>query len=193
MPVRHREEVLNTVLAQLVVARGLNANPEAIKKKGAQKPDVLIVFRGLRCAIEGKIADVANARQVVLNDAQGRVDSGLAQIAIAIVYAEKLRRTALAQLTLAMAKATYDFLIYTEVGTGEWQTGAIDDILNSLRRAHDVLSTDDAVKQAADELTVGLNEIANVFLEDAAVCDRLVNLLGIGSKEKEEESGADSD
>ncbi|MCI0429070.1 MAG: hypothetical protein L0210_00805 [Rhodospirillales bacterium] len=70
---------------------------------------------------------------------------------------------------------------------GDWREGSIDEILESLRRAHDVLATDDAVKKAADELSVGLTEIANVFTDDPSVCDRLVDLLGIGSQEGEDE------
>jgi hypothetical protein len=190
MAVRHREEVLNTVLAQLIVARGLNANPEAIRHRGIEKPDVLIAFRGLRCVIEGKIADVANARSIVVNDARGRLDSGLAHLAVAVVYEERLRRTPLGSLTAAMSTATYDFCVCTENGSGDWRDGSVDEILDSLRRTHDVLATDDAVKKAADELSVGLQEIANVFIDDSKVCDRLVDLLGIGSQEEED---ADTD
>lgn len=32
--IRHREEVLNTVLAEALVSRGVQATPEAIKNKG---------------------------------------------------------------------------------------------------------------------------------------------------------------
>jgi hypothetical protein len=184
MSTRHREEVLNTVLAQVIVARGLNASPESIRSRGAEKPDVLISFRGLRCVIEGKIADVANARGVVLDDATARLDSGLAQLAIAVVYNEKLRQTALSSLPAAMAKTPHEFCICTEIAPGDWRQGSIDEILESLRRAHDVLATDDAVRQSADELSVGLTEIANVFMDDTSVCDRLVDLLAIGFQEQ---------
>jgi hypothetical protein len=186
MAVRHREEVLNTVLAQLIVARGLNANPEAIRRRGIEKPDVLIAFRGLRCVIEGKIADVANARGVVLDDAMRRLNSGLTQLAIAVVYQEELRATALTDLTAAMAAADYQFCICTEAGSGDWREGPVDEILDALRRAHDVLATDDAVKVAADELSVGLQEVANVFIDNSNICDRLVELLGIGTRERED-------
>ena len=188
MPERHREEVLNTVLAQIIVARGLNARPETIHHRGAERPDVLITFRGLRCVVEGKIGDVAGAKTIVLGDATGRLNSGLAQLAIAAVYDEKLRRTAIQKLPAAMAAASYQFCICSEIGPGDWREGSIDEILESLRRAHDVLSTDDAVRAAADELSVGLQEIANVFIDDPGVCDRLVGLLGIGAPEKDDDS-----
>jgi hypothetical protein len=44
MPTRHREEVLNTVLAEAIVTHGLRASPEAIRHGGSQKPDVLISY-----------------------------------------------------------------------------------------------------------------------------------------------------
>ncbi len=188
---RHREEVLNIVLAELIVARGIKASPEAICFRGAQRPDVLISFRGLRCVIEGKIADITGARAIVQGEAIQRVDSGLAQIAIAVLYGERLRETPFITLPSAMQRARFEFCICTEVGVAEWQRSSIDGILDALRRAHDVLSTDDAVRQAADELSVGLRDVSNVFLTDHAVCDRLVDLLGIGIQEKSDDGDPD--
>jgi hypothetical protein len=56
-----------------------------------------------------------------------------------------------------------------------------------MRRVHETLATDDAVRKAAEELSVGLTEIANVFTNDGAVCDRLIDLLGIGSQEADDD------
>ena len=69
MTVRYREEVLNTVLAEVILARGMNASPESIRDHGKARPDVIIGFRGLRCVIEGKVGDVAEARKLVIGDA----------------------------------------------------------------------------------------------------------------------------
>ena len=188
MPPRQREEVLNTVLATAIVARGLHASPETIQRRGRQRPDVLISFRGLRCAIEGKTADVSQAKLIVQHDAMSRIDSGLTQLAIAVVYGVGLRQTPFNHLASAMQNASYEFCICTEVGPGDWQSGSIDSILDSLRRAHDFLSTDDAVKRAADQLSLGLEELASVLMENHVVCDRLIEVLGIGSPEQDNES-----
>jgi hypothetical protein len=188
--VRQREEVINTVLAARIAYRGSPANPETIRRRGAARPDVIAMFRGLRCVFEGKVADVPNARSIVCNDAQRRVEEGIAQVAVAIVYPEQMRTTPFAQLPGALDSAQFDFCIQTENGTGDWHTGGIDEILGELRRAHDVLLTDDVVKQVSDDLSQGLEEIAGIFIDDAAVCDRLVQLLGIGSQETDD---ADAD
>jgi hypothetical protein len=70
MAERHREEVLNTVLATCIGRRGVDADPETILRSGRSRPDVMAVMRGLRCAIEGKVADTQNAESVVVADAK---------------------------------------------------------------------------------------------------------------------------
>jgi hypothetical protein len=186
MPVRHREEVLNTVLAEAIVARGLNATPESIRDHGRQRPDVMIAFRGLRCVIEGKIADVANARAIVLQDATARVEKGVAHLAIAAVYPKVLRSTPFDHLLEACSQSPLDFAVCSERGATEWRSGGIDDILDELRRAHETLARDDVVQEVAAKLEAGLQEVAQILFDDATVCDRLIPLLGIGEPENEE-------
>lgn len=183
MEVRHREEVLNTVLAQLIVARGMNADPETIKRQGKHRPDVYITFRGLRLGIEGKIDDVQGARGLVIDDAVGRIDAGLTHMSIAVVYGRKLRTVPFQQLAEELGKARLQYCVCSEAGIGDWREGTIDLILTDLRRAHDAVATDDVVRKAADSLSVYLREVAGVFEENPAICDRLVDLLGIGTKE----------
>src|SRR5437660_565990 len=91
MAEKHREEVLNVVLATCLGNRGIDADPETILRRGRSKPDVIALFRGLRCAIEGKVADTNRAKAVVLADAQGRINQGIAHLAIAVVYPTAMR------------------------------------------------------------------------------------------------------
>ena len=90
MAERHREEVLNTVLAACLGSLGAEADPETILKKGRARPDVIANVRGLRCALEGKIADAPQARTAVIADARRRIDQGVAHLAIAVVYPAEL-------------------------------------------------------------------------------------------------------
>lgn len=82
---RHREETLNTHLALVLVQFGLDADAETIQAGGRERPDVLFPWRGLRVVIDGKFADHPKARDAVLADAQGRVQRGVAHIAVAAV------------------------------------------------------------------------------------------------------------
>src|SRR5665213_969049 len=83
---RNREEVINTQLAILISRLGVTADAETIHVHGQHRPDVLFQLRGLRVVIEGKVADVPSADQIVLGDARKRVQSGIAHIAAAVVY-----------------------------------------------------------------------------------------------------------
>jgi hypothetical protein len=177
---RHREEVLNVALAACISARGMPADPETII--GSRKPDVIASFRGLRCVIEGKLADVANARAIVLEDAKRRLDQGLAHLTIGAVYPRNLRSTPIGQLGAEMSTASLEFCVLTEGETGSWHQGSIDEILNELRRAHQDIVRDDVLQRAVDTLKLGLAEVSNALYGNVAVCERLIQVLGIGDK-----------
>lgn len=185
---RKREEVLNVTLATCVAARGMRASPETILPSpdaSHAMPDVIASFRGLRWAVEGKVGDIPNARDLVTRDAKSRVDNGIAHMAIGVIYPADLRETPFASLHKAMEKSIFEFFVYTEAGASDWRTGGVDSMLSELRRAHEALSRDDVVQKAVDQLSVGMDAVANVLFASAATCDRLVDLLGIG------ETGAD--
>jgi hypothetical protein len=189
MPARHREEVLNTILAICLGAQGADADPETILRRGRQRPDVLATFRGLRCAIEGKVADTAAARAEVLTNASERIEQGIAHIAIAVVYPKELRTTEFPKLRAALNIAPLDFLVLTEAGYSAWRVGGIEEIFAELRRAHEVIVRDDVLQAAVDTLNIGLTEVADSLLDHSGTCDRLIALLGVGVKS---EDAADS-
>ena len=178
--IRHREEVLNTVFAQALFAHGIKASPESIEHKGKERPDVILTFRGLRCAIEGKVADVQGAQKEVSKNAAGRVEIGVSQLAIAVVYPKSFRSTPFENLPRALRDAEYEFCVFSENGPGEWKTGGLNAILDELRRAHEILARDDAVQEAAEELSQRLEGVAKIFIHYPAICDKLTELLGIG-------------
>lgn len=182
MAERQREEVLNTVLAACIGARGTAASPETILRRGTIKPDVMAKLRGLRCAIEGKVADVANPKTVVLEDARRRVDQGVAHLAVAVVYPRHLRATAFAELPGAIDAATLEFALVIEAGIDRWQTGGVTEIVSALRRIHDEFVRDDVLLQAVGILTVGIEEVASAVLGNRGASDRLVGVLGVGDR-----------
>lgn len=187
---RQREEVLNVTLATIIAARGMAAVPETITSQH-QMPDVIATFRGLRCAIEGKTGDVPNARDLVTADAVGRVEQGVAHLAIGVVYPKELRNTSFDILVEAMNAATYDFVIVTEVGAGQWRDGGVDAILDELRRSHEALVRDDVVVRAVDRLNLGMAAVTDALMDSPAVCDRLIEVLGIGEAENSDASHTD--
>jgi hypothetical protein len=180
MAERHREEVLNTFLAVSLGRRGVDADPETILRKG--RPDVIAKFRGLRCAIEGKIADTPRATTVVLRDAQSRIDQGIAHVAIAVVYPALLRSTDIKHLRRELGSARFEFCVLTDAGGEGWRHGGLNDIVAELRRAHEVIVRDDVLQQAVDTLNIGLAEVSSALLGSKGTCDRLIKVLGVGNK-----------
>ena len=182
MDTRHREEVLNVSLAHQMMARGADADPETILAGGRARPDVMLKLRGLRCAVEGKVDDAKDAKNLVLADARGRIDTGISHLAVAVVYPKVLRTTATAELGYELTKARLGFAVLTEAGDGAWHTGTIADILGELRHAHEIVVRDDVLQQAVKTLTVGLSLVAASLFSSGSTCDRLIDLLGVGSK-----------
>lgn len=183
MAEKHREEVLNVVLATCLSSRGIEADPETILRRGRSRPDVIALFRGLRCGIEGKVADANQAKSVVLGDARERINQGIAHLAIAVVYPTPLRSIAFDRLQSELNSAVLEFSVLTDAdGKEAWHAGGINEIVGELRRAHDVIVRDDILQQAVGTLNIGLAEVASALLNNKAVCDRLIRVLGVGNK-----------
>lgn len=92
----------------------IDKNVETIQASVPIRPDVLSNWRGLRVIIKGKSTDHANARDVVLGDARGRVQRGIAHIAAAVVYPTALRRTPDSELLNRLEQAVLAYSIISE-------------------------------------------------------------------------------
>ncbi|GLH65820.1 hypothetical protein [Geothrix edaphica] len=184
-PMRHREETVNTYLAQAISQLGVQAEAEVILAKGKDRPDVLFTLRGLRIAIEGKFADTPGAKDLVFQDAKGRVRHGIAHIAAAAVYPADLRTAPTQQLAKRLQDASLEFCIVTETTSPTWAKGSPEELMAALRRAQETLSQDDLVEQTATSLGARLDGVAALWSGQPDVCDRLSDLLGIHPPEDE--------
>ena len=111
---RNREEAVNTQLAILISRYGVTADGETIHVHGKHRPDVLFQLRGLRVVIEGKFPDHPNAAEVVLEDARKRVRSGIAHIAVAVIYAAPLRTAPTTKIIDVLEKSKLQFRTVAE-------------------------------------------------------------------------------
>jgi hypothetical protein len=183
---RQREEVLNVRLAEVLRGHGVTAAPETIADGGRQRPDIaLSSFRGMRVVVEGKLGDAPQARTLVDADARHRIDSGIAQLAIAVVYPEMLRECGDAVLGKALAGARFDFAVFSESSRSPWRSGSAGEILSELRRVHEDGCRQDAVEQAAARLSRFLDGVADLLEFEHATCDRLSALLGFSVQARE--------
>ena len=182
---RNREEVLNIALSVCLENRGIDADPETIIKR--KMPDVLFVYNGLRCNIEGKFGNVANAKELVEKDIKGRVENGIAHISVGVIYPRNLRSVSISDLVNKLNISRLAFIIHTENGMGIWHDGLIDDILAELKVAHESMVRDDVVARAVDKLTEGMGVFSVFLLSSTAVCERIMDVLGISENEDVQE------
>ena len=91
---RSREEVINVALARLLRQHGIISAAEQITTlptTGSRAmPDVLVEYRNLRLIIEGKIDRNPGSGRQVQKQAYDRVVSGLAHLALAVLYPQGL-------------------------------------------------------------------------------------------------------
>lgn len=155
----YREEVLNVLLAQLLDEQGIVSAPEQSVRRAMQTrrvPDVLVLFRGLRTAIEGKVNDHPTAADDVLRDAQGLAEQGIAHIGIAVLYPATLRQIPFPSVKSELSKTNLRIAICSEAGEQGWSDGDINYLGAMLRRTFDQLIEEDvAFTQSCSALRAG--------------------------------------
>lgn len=194
MLVKHREEVLNVALAECLAGFGFNATPESIQAKsggrGRALPDVLIQYRGMRIAIEGKYADVTRAREIALSQAKDRVVSGISQIAIAVLYPSSLRSCPFPDLRNAISNSKVAFHVLSDVSANgaatSWRSGQLPHFHSEIKRVHESICKEDVVQAAAESIRGSLAGVANLLETRPGVCEELSKLLGMGKPERED-------
>ena len=177
---RQREEVINTQLAVWISKLGVTADAETIHLHGTHRPDVLFRLRGLRVVIEGKFAGTPDPERQVLDDARKRVRAGIAHIAAATVYPDRLRTVPTTKLIDALAEARLRYAIVTETAErGTWFEGTPAALMEALRRAQEALARDDIVETTAKALHARLVSVAQLWADQTGAGDRLSGILGI--------------
>jgi len=177
---RHREETVNTQLAIIISRLGVEADAETIHLHSKKEmPDVIFSLRGLRIVIEGKFADHPKAKDVVLKDAQDRVQSGIAHITAAVVYPAELRVTPTSKLNDCLQKAHLNYCIASETENTDWFDGTPVGLMDALRRVQEALAQDDIVEKTAKSLSERIEGVAGWWIENKGTCDRLSQILGM--------------
>lgn len=180
----YREEVFNVLLALLLHERGVVTAPEQSLKQAIEQrrhvPDVLVVYRGLRTVIEGKVADKAGAGEKALEQAGDRVNSGIAHIGIALLYPAAIRNApSFGDVQKVIAECSFRIAIYSETGETGWTEGGIDYLADVLRGAFEQLVREDAVTKAVEALNAGLEQFAGSVFVSPATLRRSAEVLGI--------------
>jgi len=180
------------LLAQLLDEQGIISAPEQSLKPGAtgrRIPDVLVSFRGLRTAIEGKVDDNPTAREEVQKNARERVEQGIAHIGISVLYPSSLRKVPFTSVKSELNKTRLQIAICSEAGEQGWTVGDANYLGTMLRRTFEQLVEEDVVTQAVSALDAGVEVFAQALNASPTAIERSADLLGIGepsSKEPDE-------
>ena len=180
----YREEVFNFLLALILHGRGVITAPEQSFRQAIEQrrhvPDVLVVYRGLRTVIEGKVADKPDAAIRALEQARDRVNSGVAHIGIALLYPAEIRKApSFADVQKTLADCLFKIAICSETGETGWTEGGIDYLADVLRGAFEQLVREDAVTKAVEALNAGLEQFAGAVFTTPATMRRAADILGI--------------
>jgi len=188
-----RQEVLNTILGQLLQERGVVNAPEdvIVLKKGANRdiPDLLVNFQGLRTAVECEVDDQVNAAQRAIGSARDRVSSGLAHIGVAIVYPRHLREPEFVALKAELEKSPLQIAVVTESKETAYSVGDVNYLESTLRQTFSEMIREDVVAEAAAELDAGVEQFAGVVASKIGIAHRLAEALGIRELPKPRRAG----
>jgi len=175
----YREEVLNVYLAELLRDRGVISVPESITQRGSHRkmPDVVVEFFGLRVMLEGKVGDTPQAKIKALEAAQNRLEQGIAQIGVAVVYPAALRKAS--DIKAALAQSELEIAIVTESQEIGYTKGDIDYLKSALNLAFEHLVEEDVVAEAVAALDAGIDRFSESIVGKTGVIKRLADALDL--------------
>jgi hypothetical protein len=192
-----RQEVLNTVLAELLTARGIAATPEQIlmhPEFGKKMPDVRFGYNGIRgvieCEIEGPQAEVQS-----LESARRRVEEGIASIALALVYPLGYATSDdVAHLKVAMqsSQTLLRVAVVTELESSPFTEGALDYICTIVHEAWQRLLQEDILSATVADIDNAVHSFSQAVAPFPGIAGKLAKCLGIqGAPDKKIESRDD--
>jgi len=193
---RFREEVVNVQLAEALIARGFDAHPETVTRK-KQLPDVIINLGGLKLIIEGR---VKTALKSLKKDAADRVEEGLADISIAIGYAEGLTSASgLRALQAKIEQGRYSGFLYAYAGgrlrADEFQDLSLDELADLINACFRMAVQNDVVREQVrrvEWMIEGIVETAiqsDLFVASEVLTGRLRSALGIDDAKSQTKEG----
>ncbi|MFW6112528.1 MAG: hypothetical protein ACOC6S_03050 [Chloroflexota bacterium] len=180
----YREEVFNVLLALSLHERGVVTAPEQPLRQALQErrhvPDVLVVYRGLRTVIEGKVADRSGAAEKALAQARDRVSSGVAHVGIALLYPVAIRKVlSFSELQGFLSSCPFGVAVCSETGETGWTEGGLDYLADVLRGTYEQLVREDAVVRAVEVLSAGIDEFARLVFTSRGTVNHAAQILGI--------------
>lgn len=187
MSSKHREEVINVKLADVLSARGLDADAETIHAKG--RPDVLITVNGVKIAIEGRKASQTQSLQ---KDAKKRIESGISDISLSVEYPDSLYHVTSAKLSGVLDDHLFTGCIFHFSSQGivenHFSEKTAEELGILIRNAFYLIVRDDVVRsqvslvQEAIDRAVARAASSNLFFKSDIVRKKLKAALAIDTE-----------
>lgn len=180
MAAPHREEPLNTVLAQIMCEHGVQAEAETILRLGKARPDITIRMEGITICVEAKSDYFPKADLEVVKNAQDRLDNELCTIAIAVLYPKDLRLVGTGSVKDEMSNTGLRYKVLVSGASGgnaKWFTGTPSSIVDVLRHTYKQLLDEDVVEKSAKEISNTISNIAYLWEGSEKVCEILSDTL----------------
>lgn len=158
---RHREEVVNVLLAHALGRRGIRAVAEQVEKQGRTRsmPDIRVSLFGLPIVVEAKY-DGPGARADVEQQARERLEQSLAAVTVALLYPSALQTSGNLERDLQGAQLEAKF--FAPGRSSGWVTVAgVAGLSGALEQARGELADDDVVRDSADLLHYVVEGFAN--------------------------------
>ena len=195
---KFREEVVNVQLAEVLIERGLEAQPETVTRK-KELPDVMINLGGLKLVIEGRIeTNLKSLRR----DAAERITDALADISIAVAYpAETMSAANLAALKAKVGSGSYSGSVFSFGGGAiredSFSKISVDELADLVNSAFRSAVQNDLVREQVKRVESTIEQIvesaakSDLFFASDVLQSRLTTALGIDPNEKSEAEEGD--
>ena len=129
MAIREHEQTLNVRLSDELKARGLNAKPE-VTHPGNLRIDVEVRIGPARIAVEAKQGQSSAKREEAIENADARLQQGLADCSVAVCYPDGSTGE-----SLAGAELLWTFRDGSSGGKATWTSGNLDQLTLVIRMA----------------------------------------------------------
>jgi len=195
LKMKYRQEVVNTELAKILKEYGLTAEPEIITRR-KKKPDVLVIVGGLKVILEG---DITNNPQKLYEAARKRLEDGLADVSISILYPEGINIAGgLEELKDNLKKSRYSGKIFYwgRQGIEEMplpENSSIKELVEGINRVCSLYIRNDILSEKVKEINNTIRAVAGELTQTTLLSyapslkRRLKEALGISEGEEEED------
>lgn len=174
-----REENLNVELASLLVERGLGATAEVKLHIGKKRnlPDILMLVNGVNVILEGKY-DSSSARESLKMQCKQRIDKGLAEISVGVVYdsdqitsgilianQKQIRERLKKMILQAKIWSLEQEALSESTDDAGWNKVTVDELASVIRDAANNVASEDVLARAVERIERCVDKMALNLLQ----------------------------